>query len=42
MDDQRVREIVQEEVRTTIEAIKAELARQAHHRHDTSEPKEVA
>ena len=38
MDDARVRQIIQEEVRDTIEAIKAELARQAHHAHTTSDP----
>ena len=38
MDDQRVREIIQEEVRATIESIKAELGKQAHHTHKTGEP----
>lgn len=41
MDDQRVRDLIQEEVRATIESIKDELAKQAHHVHKTSEP-EVA
>jgi len=33
MDDARVRQIIQEEVRPTIDAIKAELEKQAHHAH---------
>lgn len=38
MDDARVREIIQEEVRATIDAIKERLEKDAHHTHKTGEP----